>query len=106
MPEIKPALTGNEGDVANKSSTVMSYKPFTNNDMDQTILALRQENMILVAEKSGLQAELIFYKNELAKMCLSTGATFPIFRQPESVSSHATTQILAKNYSSTRTFNS
>ena len=41
---------------------------------------LRRENMILSAEKSSLQAELIFYKNELAKMCLSSGATFPIFR--------------------------
>ena len=51
--------------------------------------------MILSAEKSSLQAELIFYKNELAKMCLRTGSTFPIFRQPESVSSQATSQILA-----------
>ena len=53
--------------------------------------------MILAAEKSGLQAELIFYKNELAKLCLSIGAKFPLFKQPESVSSLATCQILAKN---------
>ena len=56
--------------------------------------------MILAAEKSGLQAELIFYKNELAKMCLSSGATFPIFRQSDLVSSKATSQILAKNSTS------
>ena len=53
--------------------------------------------MILNAEKSNMQAELIFYKNELAKMCLSSGRTFPIFRQTEGVSSQATSQILSKN---------
>lgn len=37
------------------------------------IAQLRQENMILAAEKSNMQAELIFYKNELAKNCLRSG---------------------------------
>ena len=27
-----------------------------------------------------MQAELIFYKNELAKLCLRTGSKFPVFR--------------------------
>ena len=48
----------------------------------QTILAkFRQENMILEAEKSSLQAELQFFKNELAKMCLMTNTKFPVFHQ-------------------------
>jgi len=45
--------------------------------------SLRQENMILNAEKQNLQTELVFYKNELAKLCLKTGAKFPVFRPPE-----------------------
>ena len=53
--------------------------------------------MILAAEKSNMQAELIFYKNELAKVCLRTGLSFPIFRQSDGVSSQATSQILAKD---------
>ncbi len=40
--------------------------------------------MILAAEKANIHAELVFYKNELAKLCLSTGTRFPVFRQPES----------------------
>ena len=36
--------------------------------------------MILQAEKSTLQAELSFYKSEMAKLCLRTGAKFPVFR--------------------------
>lgn len=39
--------------------------------------------MILTAEKANMQAELVFYKNELAKMCLSTGTRFPVFMTPE-----------------------
>ena len=34
---------------------------------------LRQRNMILEAEKQNLQSELLFYKNQLAKMCLKEG---------------------------------
>ena len=57
--------------------------------------------MILAAEKSNMQAELVFYKNELAKICLKMGIKFPIFyRQPESDSSMATTRILGKNNTS------
>ena len=63
------------------------------------IAQLRQENMILAAEKSNMQAELVFYKNELAKLCLNFGIQFPIFRQPDILSSLGTTQILAKNSS-------
>ena len=40
---------------------------------------IRQQNMILEAEKTQLLAELIFYKNELAKLCLRTGTRFPVF---------------------------
>lgn len=40
---------------------------------------LRQQNMILEAEKTQLTAELIFYKNELARMCLQSGKRFPVF---------------------------
>ena len=48
----------------------------------QTILAkFRQENMILEAERSSLQAELQFFKNELAKLCLLTNTKFPVFHQ-------------------------
>lgn len=35
--------------------------------------------MILEAEKTQLTAELIFYKNELARLCLKSGARFPVF---------------------------
>ncbi len=38
--------------------------------------------MILEAEKTNMQAELVFYKNELAKLCLKTGTRFPVFRSP------------------------
>ena len=48
----------------------------------QTILAkFRQENMILEAERASLQAELQFFKNELAKLCLLTNTKFPVFHQ-------------------------
>ena len=36
--------------------------------------------MILAAEKSNMQSELVFYKNELAKLCLHFGVKFPVFR--------------------------
>jgi len=39
--------------------------------------------MIIEAEKTNMQAELIFYKNELAKLCLKTGTRFPAFRSPD-----------------------
>ena len=46
-----------------------------------TVMAqLRQKNMILEAEKQNLQSELLFYKNQLAKMCLKEGIQFPIYR--------------------------
>lgn len=52
--------------------------------------------MILTAEKANLQSELIFYKNELAKLCLRTGSQFPVYCSPVSAdSSLATTQIFA-----------
>lgn len=41
---------------------------------------LLQENMILAAEKQNLHAELAFYKNELAKLCLRHNVQFPVFR--------------------------
>jgi len=41
---------------------------------------LKQENMILAAEKQNMMAELSFYKSELAKICLRTGTKFPVFR--------------------------
>ena len=41
---------------------------------------LRQENMILAAEKANMQSELIFYKNELAKLCLRTHSKFPVYK--------------------------
>ena len=47
------------------------------------MIEMRQKNMILEAEKQNLQAELIFYKNQLAKMCLNAGVQFPIY-QPTS----------------------
>ena len=45
---------------------------------------LRQENMILAAEKANMQSELIFYKNELAKLCLRTHSKFPVYKQVSS----------------------
>jgi len=70
-----------------------------------TIAQLKQENMILAAEKYNMQAELIFYKNELAKHCLRTGSKFPIFRRPETESVGANSQILSKNQKSMNTEN-
>ena len=107
MPEIQ-----NSQVVKESTSMTVSYNALPDNvgeedgvtDQTSTIQQLRRENMILSAEKSGLQAELIFYKNELAKMCLSSGATFPIFRQPDTVSSRATSQILAKNSSTSNSY--
>lgn len=61
--------------------------------------------MILAAEKYNMQAELIFYKNELAKHCLRTGSKFPIFRRPEIESAEANSRILSKNQRSTNTEN-
>ena len=52
---------------------------------------LKQENMILAAEKANIQAELIFYKNELAKLCLRTHSKFPVYRQPPTETSETAT---------------
>ena len=40
---------------------------------NREVYQLRQENMILAAEKYNMLAEITFYKNELAKICLQTG---------------------------------
>lgn len=41
---------------------------------------LQQQNMILTAEKETLSSEVSFYKNELAKLCILTKTSFPIFK--------------------------
>ena len=70
--------------------------------------------MILTAEKSNLQAELAFYKAELAKLCLRTGTKFPVFHQQhlnyqqkphhenDEVDSVTTAKILVKSSSKPR----
>ena len=50
---------------------------------NREVYQLRQENMILAAEKYNMLAEITFYKNELAKICLQTGLSFPVFLQKE-----------------------
>ena len=67
-------------DLAQQTSAGASLEEVEVQASTNMVDQLQEENMILAAEKSNMQAELSFYKSELAKLCLRTGSKFPVFR--------------------------